>query len=147
MSSLNYADRQIVQNRLSGLLWPLMSVLSGLATVMLLYVGGRDVAEGRLTLGQFVQFGAYLSMLTWPMVALGWTMNLFQQGFAALRRVEAVLQAEPRIADATGDGRRTADGDPVGAQFIAPSAEAARNEGAINGAPATTSVSGAIVYQ
>jgi ATP-binding cassette subfamily B protein len=146
-ASLAYVERQMEQIRLSGLLWPLMSVLSGTATVMLLYVGGRDVAEGRLTLGQFVQFGAYLSMLTWPMVALGWTMNLFQQGFAALRRVEAVLQAEPRIVDATGDGRRTADGDPVGAQFIAPSAEAPMAEGPMNGAPAMTPVRGAIEYQ
>src|SRR6266516_1320857 len=126
-ASLAYVDRQMEQIRLSGLLWPLMSVLSGLATVMLLYVGGRDVAEGRLTLGQFVQFGAYLSMLTWPMVALGWSMNLFQQGFAALRRVEAVLQAEPRIVD------RPADGDPVGASCMTPS-----REGVMHDAPTMT---------
>ena len=98
-ASRAYADREMDQIRLSGLLWPLMGLLSGLATVMLLYVGGRDVVEGRLSLGESVQFGTYLTMLAWPMIALGWVMNLFQQGFASLRRVQEVLEAEPRIVD------------------------------------------------
>jgi ATP-binding cassette subfamily B multidrug efflux pump len=107
-ASRAYVAREMEQIRLSGLLWPLMGTLSGLATVMLLYVGGRDVIEGRLSLGQYVQFGAYLTMLTWPMIALGWVMNLFQQGFAALKRVEAVLEAEPLIVD---PGREAGAGD------------------------------------
>jgi ATP-binding cassette subfamily B protein len=100
-ASQDYIGRAMDQVRISGLLWPLMGTLSGLATVMLLYVGGRDVIAGQLTLGQFVQFGTYLTMLTWPMIALGWVMNLFQQGFAALKRVQAVLETEPMILDLT----------------------------------------------
>jgi ABC-type multidrug transport system fused ATPase/permease subunit len=104
-ASQTYVERQMAQVRLSGLLWPAMGVLSGLATVMLLYVGGTDAVQGRLTLGQYVQFGAYLAMLTWPMIALGWVMNLFQQGFAALERVRVVLEREPAIFDQTVGGR------------------------------------------
>jgi ATP-binding cassette subfamily B protein len=98
-ASQAFVARAMEQIRLSGLLWPLMGALIGLATVMLLYVGGRDVIAGELTLGQFVQFGTYLSMLAWPMIGLGWVMNLFQQGFAALKRVQVVLETEPAIDD------------------------------------------------
>ena len=102
-ASLTYLAREMAQVRLSGLLWPLMGTLAGLATVMVLYVGGRDLIEGSLSLGQYVQFGAYLSMLTWPMIALGWVMNLFQEGFAALKRVAAVLEAEPAVGEPAGE--------------------------------------------
>ena len=100
-ASLAYVEREMDQVRLSGLLWPLMGLLSGLAVIMLLVVGGRDVVAGEMSLGQYVQFGAYLAMLTWPMIALGWVMDLFQQGFAALERVQAVFDAQPRIRDLT----------------------------------------------
>ena len=112
-ASLDYLTREMAQIRISGLLWPLMSTLAGLSAVMLLYVGGRDVVDGRLTLGQYVQFAAYLTMLTWPMIALGWVMNLFQEGFAALKRVTAVVAAEPAIGDRTMDhGPWTTDRAP-----------------------------------
>jgi ATP-binding cassette subfamily B protein len=57
------------------------------------------VIRGELTIGQFVQFGAYLGMLTWPMVALGWVANVYQQARAAQARLDEVFAAEPRIAD------------------------------------------------
>lgn len=96
--SEEYTRRYLAQIRLSGLLWPLMSLLSGLGVVVLIYLGGMDVVEGRLTLGQFVQFYAYLGMLTWPMIALGWVAQLVQQGAASLKRVEEVLERQPTIA-------------------------------------------------
>ena len=126
-TSQAYVERQMEQVRLSGLLWPLMGALSGLATVMLLYVGGTDVVEGRLTLGQYVQFGAYLAMLTWPMIALGWVMNLFQQGLAALERVRVVLETGSAISDRQqGTVIRSAAKDPSPPPLQPPdSAEAA----------------------
>jgi ATP-binding cassette, subfamily B, multidrug efflux pump len=113
-ASRAYVQREMSQIRLSALLWPLMSVLSGLAVVMLLYVGGRDVIAGQMSLGAYVQFGTYLTMLTWPMIGLGWVMNLFQQGLASLRRVEAVLAAEPGVVSGrAGEGGNGGNTDGV----------------------------------
>jgi ATP-binding cassette subfamily B protein len=94
-----YTARYLRQVRLSGLLWPMMTLLSGLGVVILIYLGGRDVIEGRLSLGQFVQFYAYLGMLGWPMIALGWVVQLIQQGTASLKRVEEVLERSPGIGN------------------------------------------------
>ncbi|MBI4494819.1 MAG: ABC transporter ATP-binding protein, partial [Chloroflexi bacterium] len=106
--SAEYVRRYLAQIRLSGLMWPLMTLVSGLGIVVLIYLGGRDVVEGRLSLGQFVQFNAYLGMLTWPMIALGWAVNLFQQGSASLKRVEAVLSRSPAVASSAEPRRMDA---------------------------------------
>ncbi|HEY7060707.1 MAG TPA: ABC transporter ATP-binding protein [Chloroflexota bacterium] len=94
-----YVDRNLEQVRVSGLVWPLMSVISGLAVASLIYFGGQLVAQGELTVGQFVQFGIYLGMLSWPMIALGWVANLYQQAKAAQERLHEVFAAEPAIRD------------------------------------------------
>ena len=79
------ANREYVQKqpgllqRLDGLMWPMMSLVLGLAAALILLVGGNEVIAGRLTLGQFVQFNGYLAMLSWPMIALGWVVSLYQQ--------------------------------------------------------------------
>lgn len=96
-ASQRYAERKLAEVRLSGLVWPAMSLLGGAAAVVLLYVGGLAVIAGELTLGQFVQFGAYLGMLSWPMIALGWVANLHQQAQAALGRLYEVFDAQPTI--------------------------------------------------
>lgn len=98
-TSYEYAERQISQERLEGLLWPAMTLVTSLLVVLLLYVGGREVVEGRLTLGGFVQFSAYLGELGWPMMALAWVTALWQRGMASAHRIEQVLEAEPRIAE------------------------------------------------
>lgn len=82
---------------LNGLVWPLMSLLIGITLGLILLVGGQAVASGRITLGQFVQFNAYVGLLTWPMIALGWTVTLYQQGVASLQRIKEVLHAAPSI--------------------------------------------------
>lgn len=106
-TSQEYVARQLIQVRIAALLWPLMTVIGGLTIVGLIYLGGRDVIEGRLTVGQFVQFGAYLAMLTWPMIALGWVFNLVQQGLASWKRVASILSTEPTIRDAADAESRT----------------------------------------
>lgn len=82
---------------LSGSIWPLMALLIGIAAALVLLIGGQAVASGRLTLGEFVQFNAYLGLLTWPMIALGWTVTLYQQGAASMERIAQVLYRQPAI--------------------------------------------------
>ena len=77
--------------RTSGLFYPTLAFLSGLAALLALYLGGREVVRGRITLGQFVAFTVYVGMLNWPMVALGWVINLFQRGMASWGRIVEVL--------------------------------------------------------
>lgn len=86
---------------LSGIIWPLMALLIGLTAALVLLIGGRAVASGRLTLGEFVQFNAYLGLLTWPMIALGWTVTLYQQGSASMERIAQVLHRQPAILSPT----------------------------------------------
>jgi ATP-binding cassette subfamily B multidrug efflux pump len=96
-TSHEYVRRQLSQIRLTGLLWPTMTLVVGLLTVFLLYAGGREVVQGRLTLGEFVQFYAYVGMMAWPMMALGWVGTMWQQGTASLRRLHEILSIAPSI--------------------------------------------------
>jgi ATP-binding cassette, subfamily B, multidrug efflux pump len=84
---------------LSGLMWPLMALLLGVIGAAVLLVGGQGVASGRLTLGELVQFIAYLGLLGWPVIALGWTVTLYQQGMASMERIATVMQHQPTIQD------------------------------------------------
>jgi len=76
---------------------PSLTFLSGLAALLALWLGGHEVLKGRITLGQFVAFTVYLAMLNWPMVALGWVVNLWQRGLASFRRIDEILSTEPEI--------------------------------------------------
>jgi len=76
-----------------------MYMISGIAAAVLLWQGGADVIQGRISLGQLVQFNTYVAQLTWPMISLGWVTNLFQQGSASLARIREVLEYQPEIAD------------------------------------------------
>jgi ATP-binding cassette, subfamily B, multidrug efflux pump len=98
-TSQEYVGRQLSQIRLTGLMWPTMTLVVGLLIVYVLYAGGRQVVEGKLTLGEFVQFNAYVGMMAWPMMALGWVATLWQQGSASLKRIHEVLSVQPTIAD------------------------------------------------
>jgi ATP-binding cassette, subfamily B, multidrug efflux pump len=75
-----------------------LGFLGGVAALLALYLGGRQVVAGRITLGQFVAFTVYLGMLNWPMIALGWVVNLFQRGAASFDRLRAILDERPSIA-------------------------------------------------
>ena len=92
-----YVRLSIIYARFYALLWPAMYFLAGLAAVILLWRGGLDVIEGRITLGQMVQFTGYLAQLTWPMIAFGWVVNLFQQGSASMKRINEVMDHQPTI--------------------------------------------------
>jgi ATP-binding cassette subfamily B multidrug efflux pump len=96
---------------MDGLIWPTMSFILGLAVLATLFIGGQDAIEGRMTLGQLVQFVAYLNLLAWPMIALGWVSNLFQQGWASLQRLQEIWDAKPGIVDAAAPATHAIRGD------------------------------------
>jgi len=97
-----YIRRNLAVIKTDGALWPLMSFFLGLAAVVLLWQGGQAVIAGRITLGQFVQFIGYLGQLAWPMVALGWVVNLMQRGLASMKRLDEIFMQRPRIVDPAG---------------------------------------------
>jgi ATP-binding cassette subfamily B protein len=92
----------------------MMTLLFSLAVVMLLLSGGRQVMAGTLTVGSFVQFMQYLFMLQWPMLALGWTINLLQKGRTSWGRIRSILGVTPAIRDTeTTDGSVTTLGGDI----------------------------------
>ena len=93
--------------RLQGLFQPLLEALIGVTFLVVLWVGGRQVIAGRISVGSFVMFNTYMGMLVWPMIALGWVVNLMQRGSASLMRINEILREVPDIAapaDAVGMG-------------------------------------------
>jgi ATP-binding cassette subfamily B protein len=95
----HYMDVSVSHLKVQSLLWPSMFTVGGVAILVVLLVGGRDVIAGRLSVGQLVQFIAYLGALRWPMIALGWVANLVQQGAASMERLQEILRTQPAIAD------------------------------------------------
>jgi ATP-binding cassette subfamily B protein len=83
--------------RLRGWMISFIGVFSGLGTLVVLFLGGSAVIAGRISFGEFVAFNAYLALLTWPTVALGWIINTFQRGVGAMERVDEILRAEPDV--------------------------------------------------
>ena len=98
----DYIHRNVSLIRLWGVFYPLMSALIGLSSVALLWMGGRQVIAGSLTLGEFVAFVSYLSILTWPTIAVGWVINIFQRGSASMERILEIMEQPPGIRDQPG---------------------------------------------
>ncbi|MBC8090186.1 MAG: ABC transporter ATP-binding protein [Phycisphaerae bacterium] len=97
-----YLQSNMQLAHLNGLTNPSSALLAGLGAAITLGVGGRMLIAGTLTVGEFVSFGIYLAMLTWPLIALGWTTNLFQRGAASMSRVLELLDALPSGVNDTG---------------------------------------------
>jgi ATP-binding cassette subfamily B protein len=95
----DYLDKAVSLAKWNGLLWPLMGLLLGGAVLAILYIGGQDAIDGRLTIGQLVQFLAYLQLISWPMIALGEVVNLVQQGWASLVRLQTLYDARASVTD------------------------------------------------
>jgi ATP-binding cassette subfamily B protein len=89
----------------AGAFYPTLGLIAGLAMVLVLWLGGREVIAGVITVGDFVAFGFYLMLLIWPMIALGWVVNLYQRGSASMGRINKILRTEPAVrvpAEAAG---------------------------------------------
>jgi len=94
-----YIARSLKLVRLMGMLWPTLETLLGIAIVIVLFVGGREVLLHRISVGSFVAFNTYMVQLTWPIIALGWVINIFQRGTASMGRIHSVMSEEPEIQD------------------------------------------------
>ena len=108
-----YIRRSLKLVRLMGMLWPTLELLLGLAVVLVLWLGGREVLLGHMNVGSFVAFNTYMVQLTWPVIALGWVINLFQRGTASMVRIQEMFEQKPEVADEShvGASRASADGD------------------------------------
>ena len=131
-----YIRRSLKLVRLMGMLWPTLELMLGCAVVLVLWLGGREVLTGQLTftritnliatypgitttlkldgsmsVGQFVSFSTYMMQLTWPIIALGWVINIFQRGTASLIRINEIMQEEPEIKDAPNAQAREITGE------------------------------------
>ncbi|MBS1856091.1 MAG: ABC transporter ATP-binding protein [Acidobacteria bacterium] len=93
-----YIAQSLKLVRIQGIFDPLLAALIGLTFLAVLYVGGRQVLEGRISVGSFVMFNTYMGMLVWPMIAFGWVVNLTQRGSASLRRINEIFAERPSIA-------------------------------------------------
>ena len=102
-SNREYIRRGLRLVQLMAMLWPTLEFLLGLAMVIVLLVGGHEVLSHRISVGDFVAFSTYTVMLTWPMIAFGWVVNLVQRGKASLVRIHELLSAVPAIDDRAAD--------------------------------------------
>ncbi len=98
--SEEYLGRNLGLARVQGLFFPLLTMLGGLSGLVVLYVGGRLVMGGQVSVGEFVAFGVYLAMLVWPMIALGWAVNLVQRGAASMARINQLFREQASITSA-----------------------------------------------
>jgi ATP-binding cassette subfamily B protein len=94
-----YLTKNMGLVRLYGVMNPAFGLLAGLGAVTVLGIGGTLAARGTISVGGFVAFGLYLGMLTWPLIALGWVVNLFQRGAASMARLVEILDQAPTVAD------------------------------------------------
>jgi ATP-binding cassette subfamily B protein len=90
--------------QLMGMLWPTLEFILGLSLAITLLVGGHEVVSGRILVGDFLAFTVYMMMLTWPVIALGWVVNLVQRGTASVIRIDELMTEKPTIDDAAADG-------------------------------------------
>jgi ATP-binding cassette subfamily B protein len=106
-----YIKRSLKLVRLMGMLWPTLELMLGLAMVLVLWIGGRQVLAGRMDIGVFTSFNLYMLQLMWPVIALGWVVNIFQRGTASLIRLNEILQEQPEIKDEVGASDLTVAGE------------------------------------
>jgi ATP-binding cassette subfamily B multidrug efflux pump len=137
-SNQEYIKRSLKLVRLMGMLWPTLETMLGLAIVLVLWLGGREVINGQLTIslvsqlgtkttlfldgsmsvGDFVAFNVYMVQLTWPIIALGWVINIFQRGTASMGRINEILVEKPEIEDSESIQVKSRTGEaPVATQI------------------------------
>jgi ATP-binding cassette, subfamily B, multidrug efflux pump len=110
----HFLSRNMSLVKIWGLFFPLITFLSGLTALLLLYFGGSAVIDGSFSPGEFVAFLAYLQMLIWPMWGAGYMVNMIQRGGASLRRINEILQSEPDIVGpAEGTGRNRVESSDI----------------------------------
>jgi ATP-binding cassette subfamily B multidrug efflux pump len=94
-----YISRSLRLVRLMGMLWPTLELLPSLGQILVLWLGGREVLLHHMSVGAFVAFNFYMAMLTWPVIALGWVINIFHRGTASMGRINEILVEQPQVRD------------------------------------------------
>lgn len=100
--SRDYIGLNMALAKLQGLFMPSMRLLAGISYLIVFYFGGLQIIRGELNLGDIVAFFGYLSMILWPMIAIGWVTSLYQRGKASLERINRVLFTQPEVTDDNG---------------------------------------------
>jgi len=98
-----YIRRSLRLVQLMGMLWPTLEFVLGVSMIITLLVGGHLVISGRINVGEFVAFNTYMILLIWPIIAVGWVINIFERGTASVKRIDELLHAEPSIDDRAAD--------------------------------------------
>lgn len=104
IASFEEANREYIRRslhlvRLMAMLWPTLEFVLGLSLMITLLIGGHEVVQHRITVGEFTSFNVYMVQLIWPIIAIGWVVNLFQRGTASVVRIDELLKHQPTIAD------------------------------------------------
>ncbi len=98
-----YIGRALRLVQLMGMLWPTLEFVLGVSMIITLMVGGHLVIAGSINVGDFVAFNTYMILLIWPIIAVGWVINIFERGTASVKRIQELLHAEPSIDDRAAD--------------------------------------------
>ena len=98
-----YIARALRLVQLMGMLWPTLEFILGASMIITLMAGGHLVLQHRISVGQFVAFNTYMILLIWPIIAVGWVVNIFQRGTASVKRIDELLQEHPAIDDSAAD--------------------------------------------
>jgi ATP-binding cassette subfamily B protein len=104
-----YIARSLKLVQLMGMLWPTLEFILGISMIITLLAGGHLVLAHRISVGQFVAFNTYMVLLIWPIIAVGWVVNIFQRGTASVKRIHELMSAEPAIDDSAADPSIQAD--------------------------------------
>lgn len=94
-----YIRRSIKLVRIRGLMWPSLELMLSCSIILVLWLGGREVLQHRINLGDFVAFNTYMVQLTWPIIAVGWVIDIFQRGTASLARIQQFFEEKSEITD------------------------------------------------
>src|SRR5262249_39783559 len=134
-------SRNIKLIRTWSMFMPSLQALIGTTFLIVLWQGGRQLLHGQISLGALISFNAYLTLLVWPMIALGWVTNIFQRGAASMGRLNYILTAKPSIDDShatiAADRKPTGEIEFRGLTFAYPTNLAGGDKSKANGSGAT----------
>ena len=151
-SNQEYIRRSLLLARLMAMLWPTLEFCLGIALMLTLFIGGREVVQGHLTVGDFASYNVYMVQLIWPMIAIGWVVNLVQRGAASVVRIHELMLEKPTIDDSAADPALTVTGsasrypEASASGLIAPERNGALAPGVSSLAAETTKITGHITF-
>ncbi len=101
--SLDFVRQNIALAKIAGVFHPFMGFVISISMIITLYFGGRSAIRGEISIGGFIAFFQYLGMLVWPMIAIGWIVDMYQRGTASLKRLNTIFEQKPEIDDSQAD--------------------------------------------